>query len=39
LHQAVPGFHAWYGVKPQVDEIARQLLIAHITKSNTKGAA
>jgi shikimate dehydrogenase len=32
LHQAVPGFHAWYGVKPVVDDTARQLLIAHITK-------
>ncbi|NDE90753.1 MAG: shikimate dehydrogenase [Alphaproteobacteria bacterium] len=32
LHQAVPGFHAWYGVKPEVDETARQLLLADITK-------
>jgi shikimate dehydrogenase len=20
LHQAVPGFHAWFGVKPEVDD-------------------
>ena len=24
LHQAVPGFHAWFGVKPEVDEELRR---------------
>ena len=26
LHQAVPGFHAWFGVEPQVDEELRQFV-------------
>ncbi len=30
LHQAVPGFHAWFGVKPQVDEELRQFVAADL---------
>jgi len=30
LHQAVPGFRAWFGVEPQVDEELRQFMIADI---------
>lgn len=30
LHQAVPGFEAWYGVKPVVDDTARLLLMTDI---------
>jgi shikimate dehydrogenase len=30
LHQAVPGFHAWYGTRPVVDDAARQLVQADI---------
>ena len=30
LHQAVPGFHAWFGVKPQVDEQLRQFVAADL---------
>ena len=26
LHQAVPGFRAWFGVEPQVDEELRQFV-------------
>jgi shikimate dehydrogenase len=26
LHQAVPGFHAWFGVEPRVDEELRQFV-------------
>lgn len=26
LHQAVPGFHAWFGVEPQVDEELRKFV-------------
>jgi shikimate dehydrogenase len=26
LHQAVPGFHAWFGVEPQVDDELRQFV-------------
>ncbi|MDX1921567.1 MAG: shikimate dehydrogenase [Alphaproteobacteria bacterium] len=33
LHQAVPGFHAWYGVKPVVDDTARLLLMTDIMNS------
>jgi len=28
LHQAVPGFHAWFGVRPQVDEELRRFVAA-----------
>ena len=27
LHQAVPGFHAWFGTKPAVDSELRQLIL------------
>jgi shikimate dehydrogenase len=26
LHQAVPGFHAWFGIEPQVDDELRQFV-------------
>jgi len=28
LHQAVPGFHAWYDVKPEVDDELRQVVLS-----------
>jgi shikimate dehydrogenase len=30
LHQAVPGFRAWFGVEPQVDGELRQFMVADI---------
>jgi shikimate dehydrogenase len=30
LHQAVPGFHAWFGVKPEVDAELRQFVAADL---------
>jgi shikimate dehydrogenase len=30
LHQAVPGFHAWFGVEPQVDDELREFMIADL---------
>ena len=30
LHQAVPGFRAWFGVEPQVDEELRQFVAADL---------
>jgi shikimate dehydrogenase len=30
LHQAVPGFRAWFGVEPQVDDELRQFIIADL---------
>jgi shikimate dehydrogenase len=30
LHQAVPGFHAWFGVEPEVDEELRQFVAADL---------
>jgi shikimate dehydrogenase len=30
LHQAVPGFHAWFGVAPQVDDELRKFMIADL---------
>lgn len=30
LHQAVPGFHAWFGVEPQVDEELRRFVTADL---------
>ena len=30
LHQAVPGFHAWFGIRPEVDEELRQFLAVDI---------
>jgi shikimate dehydrogenase len=30
LHQAVPGFHAWFGIEPQVDEELRQFVAADL---------
>lgn len=30
LHQAVPGFEAWFGVRPEVTEELRQLVLADI---------
>lgn len=35
LHQAVPGFHHWFGVKPVVTDDLRQLVLADLT-ANTK---
>lgn len=32
LHQAVPGFRAWFGVEPQVDDELRQFMVADIPK-------
>jgi shikimate dehydrogenase len=30
LHQAVPGFQAWFGVKPEVDAELRQFVAADL---------
>ena len=30
LHQAVPGFQAWFGVEPTVDEELRQFMVADL---------
>jgi shikimate dehydrogenase len=30
LHQAVPGFHAWFGVRPEVDEALRRFVAADL---------
>jgi shikimate dehydrogenase len=30
LHQAVPGFHAWFGIEPQVDEELHQFVAADL---------
>ena len=30
LHQAVPGFRAWFGIEPQVDDELRQFMIADL---------
>jgi shikimate dehydrogenase len=30
LHQGVPGFRAWFGVEPQVDDELRQFMVADI---------
>lgn len=30
LHQAVPGFEKWFGIKPEVTEVLRQLVIADL---------
>jgi shikimate dehydrogenase len=30
LHQAVPGFEKWFGVRPQVTDKLRALLVADI---------
>jgi shikimate dehydrogenase len=30
LHQAVPGFFAWFGVEPRVDEERRQFVVADL---------
>ncbi len=32
LHQAVPGFHAWFGVEPQVDDELYQFVAADLQK-------
>ncbi len=32
LHQAVPGFEAWFGVRPEVTEKLRKLVLADIAK-------
>lgn len=34
LHQAVPGFEKWFGVKPEVDEGLRQHVLAEINKAD-----
>ena len=28
LHQAVPGFERWFGARPEVDEVTRQIVLA-----------
>ena len=33
LHQAAPGFERWFGVRPEVDDQIRQILINDIQKS------
>ncbi len=33
LHQAVPGFHAWFGVEPTVDEALRRFVAADLLPS------
>jgi shikimate dehydrogenase len=30
LHQAVPGFHAWFGVRPEVDAGLRRFVAADL---------
>jgi shikimate dehydrogenase len=30
LHQAVPGFRAWFGIEPHVDDELRQFMIADL---------
>ncbi len=35
LHQAVPGFEKWFGVKPAVDADLRSLVLADINKKST----
>ena len=30
LHQAVPGFHAWFGVEPEVDDELRRFVAADL---------
>jgi shikimate dehydrogenase len=35
LHQARPGFAAWFGIMPEVDDALRNLLLADI--ENAKG--
>lgn len=32
LHQAVPGFHAWFGVKPEVNDELREYVASDIPK-------
>ncbi|CCF21555.1 Shikimate dehydrogenase [Pseudorhizobium banfieldiae] len=32
LHQAVPGFERWFGIRPQVDETLRSLVIADMER-------
>jgi shikimate dehydrogenase len=32
LHQAAPGFEAWFGVKPEIDEGLRQAILATLQK-------
>ena len=33
LHQAVPGFEKWFGVRPQVDETLRKLILTDLGES------
>jgi shikimate dehydrogenase len=32
LHQAVPGFEKWFGVRPEVTDELRDLIVADLTK-------
>ncbi len=32
LHQAAPGFEAWFGVRPEVDDELRQIIVADLEK-------
>ena len=34
LHQAVPGFEKWFGVKPPVDETLRTLILDDINNKD-----
>lgn len=34
LHQAVPGFEKWFGIKPDVDQELREYVLAEITKAD-----
>jgi shikimate dehydrogenase len=31
LHQAAPGFEAWFGVKPEVDNELREQVLKHLS--------
>jgi shikimate dehydrogenase len=35
LHQAVPGFEKWFGVRPEVTEALRAILVADIAGAET----
>ena len=39
LHQAVPGFERWFGLRPQVDATLRDLVVADIERVEDDGGA
>jgi shikimate dehydrogenase len=39
LHQAVPGFERWFGVRPEVTDELRALVVADIEGSSARGQA